>query len=1134
MLRIILIIGCCFFLQQMDAQKALYPVKIEGKWGLIDSVGQLVVKPMYERVGMFDESGISIVQKGDLLGAIDQYGQEKLPCKYQLLEHLGKGFFSIKLENTWKVVGEGGRVVLEQSSGKVEVLNNGYLTFETLEGKGLAHIGRGVVLPAKYEKIDLRNLPYLVVQDTNALKGVFDNTGKELMSISYDRLRFYPSIIIGQKSKKWGIFTPKGDCLLETVWESYRFIGDQFIYLHKRGESCLFSIAENKIVANGFHDLFAFNDQYILFSGTDGKVGLYDQKGNIVFKARYETILPYTAQSFRIQLDGLWGIFDMNGKEIAGFEYAEIGELDSTVALVQKEGQYGVMDKNGLVVLDIEYGEPLPLTMNNIRYQTPNGGLQMMFFGTNGELETHTKYNKFRSLKAKNRLEVRMPNLLGGGGNQLLPPSTINDSLEWFMDFKTRKWGIRNIATRRVKIPAQYDSYNNCRDLGFSIAEIVKPKIGGVFSLDGLEIKVNKIYGIINNSRGLPVTRMEFTDIRLNDFRGDSLPIARCVFVGGKHGLIAKNGKVLMRSCAFIGDFKEGKARLTQKGTLTSNSTGEMKRHVGKSGRYLGSLMSGYTFDGLNNPRDEALLVDKGVLYVNEAKWGFVDTNGVIVVDCKYDYVDNFSNDRAMVQQKNQWGLIDDSGDEILPIQYDDMNFLKNSEKNLFFITQHDQKYGCIDSNARVVVAPKYERVKGFKEGMMAVKRSNRWGFVNAEGVEVIPCEYRAVHDFCEGLAAVSVKGRWGYINKEGSIVIKPKYARAGDFSEGKAWARISSAHMGYIDPNGNVLFKGKYQQLTDFEEGIARFKVFKKGWGLLSASGEVILKAKKAYKKIDAFNEYGLAKVKIGKKYGILNKEGKLLTKHLFALIKDFSEGHAVVRRQAMGGNSLIKKNSDLGFIDTTGALIGKIQYRQLGDFHDGRAKYRTNKGWGFINIKGEMVIQPIYSKVIDFEDGRAVVYRSYNKSGIVDTLGNYIINPKVNRITNIGESLALVRQDYSNYFFIHEDLKRHTATNFQKAYPFSNGAAPVKSAGKWGVINEKGVVAMIPKYNKIDAYQNNYAKVMVNDWKGVVDVDGKVIIKPEYEYIAYAGNGLFRVEQENKVGYLNVEGNWVWPMNE
>jgi hypothetical protein len=54
----------------------------------------------------------------------------------------------------------------------------------------------------------------------------------------------------------------------------------------------------------------------------------------------------------------------------------------------------------------------------------------------------------------------------------------------------------------------------------------------------------------------------------------------------------------------------------------------------------------------------------------------------------------------------------------------------------------------------------------------------------------------------------------------------------------------------------------------------------------------------------------------------------------------------------------------------------------------------------------------------------------------------------------------------------------------------------------------------------------------VEVSQLVGVVDIKGKVIIPPTFEYISYIGNGLFRVEKGDKLGYLNSNGDWVWAM--
>ena len=45
---------------------------------------------------------------------------------------------------------------------------------------------------------------------------------------------------------------------------------------------------------------------------------------------------------------------------------------------------------------------------------------------------------------------------------------------------------------------------------------------------------------------------------------------------------------------------------------------------------------------------------------------------------------------------------------------------------------------------------------------------------------------------------------------------------------------------------------------------------------------------------------------------------------------------------------------------------------------------------------------------------------------------------------------------------------------------------------------------------------------------------LQGELILQPYYEYISYAGEGLFRVEQGDKVGYFDLNGKWVWGLQE
>ena len=56
----------------------------------------------------------------------------------------------------------------------------------------------------------------------------------------------------------------------------------------------------------------------------------------------------------------------------------------------------------------------------------------------------------------------------------------------------------------------------------------------------------------------------------------------------------------------------------------------------------------------------------------DDGKWGFVDKNGNVVVDCKYDVVTELNEyGFAGIFQENKWGVIDQNGKVVVVPSYE-------------------------------------------------------------------------------------------------------------------------------------------------------------------------------------------------------------------------------------------------------------------------------------------------------------------------------------------------------------------------------------------------------------------------------------------------------------------------------
>lgn len=147
-------------------------------------------------------------------------------------------------------------------------------------------------------------------------------------------------------------------------------------------------------------------------------------------------------------------------------------------------------------------------------------------------------------------------------------------------------------------------------------------------------------------------------------------------------------------------------------------------------------------------------------------------------------------------------------------------------------------------------------------------------------------------------------------------------------------------------------------------------------------------------------------------------------------------------------------------------------LPYNKVYQFREGMAKIESEKGVGFINQAGKEVIAPNgkYKWVGDFSNGLAYVC-TVNEEGMPVSAG-YI---------NKTGALAIPMQ-------------------FQHAFSFSEGLAPVKKNGKWGYINKAGTLVIPAIYE--DAKQFAYGLAAVSK---MVTIEGEK--SPRYGYIDKTG---------------------------
>lgn len=248
---------------------------------------------------------------------------------------------------------------------------------------------------------------------------------------------------------------------------------------------------------------------------------------------------------------------------------------------------------------------------------------------------------------------------------------------------------------------------------------------------------------------------------------------------------------------------------------------------------------------------------NEGVAVVAESNskgtfYGYIDRKGDVVLPFKYDYARAYSEGLAVVSQDGSVLVINKSGDAAFKVPEGSMvGDYSNGLAPVYPLKDADESEtlsGYMDRNGKLVIDLPIIKGMSFEDGLAQVflsKDGKRgWGYIDAKGTLVIEPKYISSEPFSEGVAAVAVRDadgnkKWGYINAKGDYVIDPVFDSAFAFSENLAVVYIDDMGYGYIDRNGTVVIGPGFKMATAFSNGYANVRKNSTEFHCIDKTGE-------------------------------------------------------------------------------------------------------------------------------------------------------------------------------------------------------------------------------------------------------------------------------------------------------
>lgn len=327
-----------------------------------------------------------------------------------------------------------------------------------------------------------------------------------------------------------------------------------------------------------------------------------------------------------------------------------------------------------------------------------------------------------------------------------------------------------------------------------------------------------------------------------------------------------------------------------------------------------------------------------------EQNWGYCNEAKEIIIPCKFDRAFPFDKGVAWVWiYKKGYGLIDKTGKFLYEPRSEYPSMGMKTEQRM--PVQENGKFGFIDPSGKVKVTPRYDKAFYNEEvDIITFKRNDQWGLANASGKEIVAPTFEELSAFSEGMAAAKMKGKWGFINTKGKWVIAPQFDVAYRFSSGYAAVKGKEG-WNYVQPNGKMpsdqwldsvytytggvgvlrsgityVFMDKGFDVTalvdlksvwDFEDGVAVAQDTSGKYGIMSAEGKWVVEPK--FSDMGTRIVGGLVPASVDGKWGYVNIEGQwvLPPRYVFAYSFEMGLGEVTMK---------MKDWTEDGFVDKKG----------------------------------------------------------------------------------------------------------------------------------------------------------------------------------------------------------------------